>query len=231
MVMKHLIGKAPKIMKWAAKSPLGLAAEVVLVMSIIVLVFFSRASSTAKFISFGFLSVAVMLFSLAMARADGARAANSGEDPNMPRTMREPREVAATQAAAICFRRRGEKLEFLLIRSGKGTRRIFPKGNVKEGEAPWSTAEREAKEEAGVEGQIRREPLTSYWHRQGGKHRQEWSTAAFLLEVTRKTPDHELNRDPKWYTPQEAEEAVAKNRDPKDAKELQRVIRMATAAL
>ena len=165
----------------------------------------------------------------AMAGAYRHPTANAGGDPSLSVQRGSRGEVAVSQAAAICFRRRGEKLEFLLVRTDK--RRIFPKGNVKEGEALWIAAEREAKEEAGAEGQIQKKPLTSYWHRQGGEPRREWSTAAFLLEVTQRTPDHERGRDPKWYTPRKAEKAVAKNRDPEDAEELQRVIRVATKTL
>lgn len=86
-------------------------------------------------------------------------------------------------------------------------------------------------EEAGVKGEIRRESLTQYWHVQGQEGRQEWATTAYLLEVTQKTQGHERKRNPKWYTSKKAEQAIAKNRDPKDAKELQRVIREATAAV
>lgn len=137
----------------------------------------------------------------------------------------------AHQAAAICFRRRGENLEFLLILNDKGTRRIFPKGNVKEDETLWAAAEREAMEEAGVEGNIRRTPLTFFWISKGKKQQEEMAIAAFLLEVTRKISDKKSKRKPKWYSYQKAIDALGKNRDPEAASELQRVLRKAISDL
>ena len=230
--MKELIDKAPHIIKEAGKSTLGLAAEVVLLLSVVALVFFSGDSVTAKVISFLALLTGLTLFAFAIARIysnNGRAQTNSRKDTSVSRTSAMNRN--AHQAAAICFRHRGENLEFLLILNDKGTRRIFPKGNVKEDEALWAAAEREAKEEAGVEGDIRREQLTLLWICKGKKRPQEMAVAAFLLEVTRKTWDHESKRDPKWYSPQEALDALGENRDSEVASELQRVLRKARSDL
>ncbi len=137
----------------------------------------------------------------------------------------------AFQAAAICYRLRGKHREFLLILNKKGTRRLFPKGNVKEDESLWATAEREAKEEAGVEGRIDRKQPTFFWTRKGKRHPQEIAVAAYLLEVTRRTSDHESKRDPKWYSTQEALKALEENRDSEAYSELQRVLRKANSVL
>ena len=136
----------------------------------------------------------------------------------------------ARQAAAVCFRRRGERLEFLLVRSSAGTRRLLPKGNIEKGETLWGAAAREAREEAGVKGQIERTPLTLFWHRPNGKS-GEWAIAAFLLEVTRLTDKGEDKRSPKWYSPEKADEALQKNRSAKEAAELRRVLRLAAQRL
>jgi 8-oxo-dGTP pyrophosphatase MutT (NUDIX family) len=145
-------------------------------------------------------------------------------------------ESAAAQAAAICYRFKGDALQFLLVRSKNGrSRRLFPKGKVREGEPLWLTAQREANEEAGVTGKVQTKPLTSFWLGKGDKNRQAWCIPAFLLEVAHTGQPHEKGRDPKWYTPEKAEALVLKKRkdDPRseDAEELQRVIRMATGVL
>ncbi len=134
------------------------------------------------------------------------------------------------QAAAVCFRRRGERLEFLLVRSSAGSRRLLPKGNIEKGETPWEAAAREAREEAGVQGRIEPTPLTTFWHRPNAKG-GEWAIAAFLLEVTRRTDKHENNRAPKWYSPKKADQVLGKNRSSREAAELRRVLRLAAEGL
>src|SRR5271169_3005360 len=55
------------------------------------------------------------------------------------------------QVAAVCYRRRGGNIEFLLVKTGKG-RWIFPKGSVEPGLTHAQAAALEAFEEAGVHG-------------------------------------------------------------------------------
>ena len=229
--MKRLIDKAPQIIKEAGKSALGLAAEVVLLLSVVALMFFSRDHAIIQVISFLALLIGLTLFAFAIARIcsnSGRAQTNGNNDTSIPRPSAMEN---ARQAAAICFRHRGEKLEFLLILNDKRTRRIFPKGNVKEDEALWAAAEREAKKEAGVEGNIRKEPLTRFWIHKGKKRQQEMAVAAFLLEVTRKTRDHESKRDPKWYGYRDALDALKENRDSEVASELQRTLGKAISVL
>jgi len=230
--MKAIIDKASKIIREAGKSTLGLAAEVVLLLSVVALVFFSHDTMMVKVISFLALLTGLTFFAFAIARiySNSSRTqASSGNDTSVPDTSAVNRN--AHQAAAICFRHRGKNLEFLLIFNDKGTRRIFPKGSMKEDEALWAAAEREAKEEAGVEGIIRRERLTLFWASKGTKRPREMAVAAFLLEVTRKTLDHKNKRDPRWYSPSKAISALGKNRDSEVASELQRVLRKARSEL
>jgi len=58
---------------------------------------------------------------------------------------------------------------FLLITSRQRGHWIFPKGRIPEGLTPWDSAAREAQQEAGVEGEIAREPVGSYraWKTRG----------------------------------------------------------------
>jgi len=234
--MKELIGKAPEIIREAGKSLLGLAAEIVLLLSVVALVFFSGGPVTVQVISFLALLTGLTLFAFAIARiySNSGRAQTSdrkGTSVSLASGKKRDVKRNVHQAAAICFRHRGENLEFLLILNDSGTRRVFPKGYVKEDEALWAAAEREAREEAGVEGNIRREQLTLFWIHKGKKRPQEMAVAAFLLEATRKTWDHKRKRDPKWYSYQEALDALAENRDSEVASELKRVLRKAISDL
>lgn len=132
------------------------------------------------------------------------------------------------QAAAVCYRWNGGQLEFLLILTS-GKRRIFPKGKIERGELPQRTAQREAREEAGVAGAISDDSLTVFRHlKQGGEKK---GVAAYLLRVENTLDSLEPHRDPRWYTPDQAIAALAAQRDPESAGELQRVIREACAAL
>lgn len=54
------------------------------------------------------------------------------------------------------------RVVFLLITSRRTGRWIFPKGDIEIGMTPWESAAQEALEEAGVTGQIAREPVGSY---------------------------------------------------------------------
>ncbi|MBW9051071.1 NUDIX hydrolase [Rhizobium mesosinicum] len=67
------------------------------------------------------------------------------------------------QAAAICLRTSGSGTpEALLITSRETGRWIIPKGHIRKREQTFICAEREAYEEAGVQGKITRAPLGHY---------------------------------------------------------------------
>lgn len=233
--MYELINKGPQIIREASKTTLGFSAAVVLLLSIVALVLFAGQSVLARLIVFLAMLVGLLMFALAVVRM-------ASRPPSVTETEEERKVVGsrvepdrgrgARQAAAVCYRRRGGRLEFLLIRSSGG-RRIFPKGNPKEGEALWAAAEREAKDEAGVIGELNREALTIFWQRKGRRRgrRQEFAVAAFLLEVDHLLAKHKEGRKPKWYGPEDAERVLSKKRDSKEAEEFQRVIRLARAAI
>jgi 8-oxo-dGTP pyrophosphatase MutT (NUDIX family) len=138
--------------------------------------------------------------------------------------------LQCTQAAAICYRHNAGQLEFLLVKNKNGNRRIFPKGNMKENEDPWLTAEREASEEAGAKGRIDKTVLTRYCHHQSKSQKQDLVVTAFLLEVASQG-NHESGREPKWYSPREAEEALERGRTTIDAVEFKRLMQAASARL
>ena len=58
------------------------------------------------------------------------------------------------QAGAIIFSGEGATRRILLVTSKDKEKWIFPKGSVKKKETPEQAAEREAKEESGVEGKV-----------------------------------------------------------------------------
>ncbi len=85
------------------------------------------------------------------------------------------------QACVIRIQKHDERIEFCLITSLNRKRWIFPKGIINPGETLEETALKEALEEAGLHGQIVREPLGTY-------NDAKWGTklhvAVVLMEVT-----------------------------------------------
>ena len=71
-----------------------------------------------------------------------------------------------TQYAALPYRRkRNSRTEVLLVTSRDTGRWIIPKGWPAKGKSPHKSAAREAREEAGVVGTIKRRPLGAANHR------------------------------------------------------------------
>ena len=66
----------------------------------------------------------------------------------------------------MAYRRVGEEpaapIEIMLVTSRQTRRWIIPKGNVDDGMSPHAAAAQEAEEEAGVRGDIGRDPLGSF---------------------------------------------------------------------
>ena len=100
----------------------------------------------------------------------------------------------------------------MLITSRDTGRWVVPKGWATEREAAWDCAAREAREEAGVLGEIQRRPLGSY-------HYQKlldtglpvWCTVeVFALAVTERLPSwpEQGERADRWFTLDDAANAV-----------------------
>lgn len=68
------------------------------------------------------------------------------------------------QAGVIPYRNEPHRLEVLLVTTRRTGRWIIPKGNVEPGERSHESAEREAFEEAGIEGRVTHEALGTYVH-------------------------------------------------------------------
>ena len=113
------------------------------------------------------------------------------------------------QVAAVCYRRRGTAIEFLLVNTNGGSKWTFPKGSTDPRLSHSQAAEREAAEEAGAIGTIEPRHFHLYIHSKGVFWQpggvQEFVVKAFLMEV------HQLRR-------------LAKGREVKYFHELEAVI-------
>jgi 8-oxo-dGTP pyrophosphatase MutT (NUDIX family) len=69
------------------------------------------------------------------------------------RDLKSEKSRSSEQVAAICYRIRKFKIEFLLVRTRKG-RWTFPKGGIVPGWSRGQSAALEAFEEAGVHGRV-----------------------------------------------------------------------------
>src|SRR5579884_4436319 len=66
------------------------------------------------------------------------------------------------QVAAVCYRKSGDSIEFLLVKTSGGERWTFPKGATARRLSHSEAAEREALEEAGAVGVIEPEHFHLY---------------------------------------------------------------------
>lgn len=128
-----------------------------------------------------------------------------------------PEEPAACQPgervqyAALPFRRE-RRLEILLLTSRETGRWVLPKGWPMKGKDGRAAAKREALEEAGVAGRIARAPLGAFHYpkRLGNGEVVTCEVYVFPLEVRRQRKNwpEQQQRTQRWFTPEEAAEAV-----------------------
>jgi len=132
------------------------------------------------------------------------------------------------QVAAVCYRRRGTGIEFLLVNTNGGNKWTFPKGSTDPRLSHSQAAEREAAEEAGAYGTIEPRHFHLYIHSKGVFWQpggvQEFVVKAFLMEVHTMRKPAEGNRKPTWVSPEEAKRRLAKGREVKYSHELETVI-------
>jgi 8-oxo-dGTP pyrophosphatase MutT (NUDIX family) len=139
------------------------------------------------------------------------------------------------QVAAVCYRKRGASYEFLLVKTTGGDRWIFPKGATARRLSHCEAAEREALEEAGAVGAIEAQHFHLYLQPKGDSRArngvQEFVVKAFLLHVTHTEAPEEQDRNPTWFSVDEARSALAMGREAKYAVELRTVIDRAVERL
>ena len=132
------------------------------------------------------------------------------------------------QVAAVCYRKRGADVEFLLVNTNGGNKWTFPKGSTDARLSHSQAAEREAAEEAGALGTIEPRHFHLYIHSKGVFWQpggvQEFAVKAFLMEVHQLRRAEEPMRHPTWFTPKEARQRLVKGREVKYAQELESVI-------
>jgi 8-oxo-dGTP pyrophosphatase MutT (NUDIX family) len=131
------------------------------------------------------------------------------------------------QVAAVCYRVRGNDIEFLLVQTRKG-RWTFPKGSAMPGLTHAQAAALEAFEEAGVHGRMEEASFARYIHRKGGNLRgsveTELAVSAHLCEVLRLGPPQEFDRNPTWFSAEKTKRRLREDRAPDFGAELARVV-------
>lgn len=129
--------------------------------------------------------------------------------------------------AAICYRRKANEIEFLLVNTTAG-KWTFPKGGIDSGNSPCGAALLEAREEAGAIGEIHQVSFTSYLHERGD---EPVLINAFLLHVQRTADPIETFRNPQWFSPEGAKKRLGEFRAARYRREFERVVDLALARL
>lgn len=140
------------------------------------------------------------------------------------------------QVAAVCYRIRRSRLEFLLVRTRGGERWTFPKGSAEPGLTPAQAAALEAFEEAGVHGRIEQTSFARYFSQKcrGSKRRslaRELIVNAHLCQVLRLAKPKEADRDRTWFSAEEARRRLREGREDSNAAEVARVIEKAVSCI
>lgn len=131
------------------------------------------------------------------------------------------------QVAAVCYRRTMLSLEFLLVNTSSG-KWTFPKGRLCPWLSPSEAAAREALEEAGVRGRIQETSFAHYVDVKralGHDNRsREILIAAYLMEVRSLSTPDEADRNPTWFSLEEAKQKLTEQRPEQYTRELAGII-------
>jgi phosphohistidine phosphatase len=120
--------------------------------------------------------------------------------------MRKQPDYYYNQSAVIPFRFRRDALEVLLITSRRRKRWIIPKGIVEQDLTPIESAQKEAWEEAGVEGIVRGKSLGTYENEKWGGVCQIAVYAMKVKTVHEDWPEDDRTRE--WVDVQTAAKRV-----------------------
>lgn len=131
------------------------------------------------------------------------------------------------QVAAVCYRVREFSVEFLLVKTSSG-KWTFPKGRIEPVLGATASAAREAWEEAGVRGQIDEQHFGFYLDMKRSLAHEnklrEIIVASFLLEVRSTVPPDETDRNPTWFTPQQAKKRLQEARSAEYAEQICNIV-------
>lgn len=106
------------------------------------------------------------------------------------------------QSAAVCCRLAAHgELEILLVTSRDTCRWILPKGNIEQKETAYQAAQREAFEEAGIEGKVHKKPIGFYSYLKDGD--RQLLVSVHLLRVTKNAAEFKEvgQRHQAWFRP------------------------------
>lgn len=137
------------------------------------------------------------------------------------------------QVAAVCYRVRNGRVEFLLVRT-RGGRWTFPKGGAKLSLTRAQSAALEAFEEAGVHGAIEEAAFAQYSLRKGskqGRTASETIVHAYLCEVSELETPQEDDRHPSWFSAEKTKERLQEDRSRENGSAFVRVVDRATARI
>ena len=128
-------------------------------------------------------------------------------------SRRKTTAVRRVQYAAFPYRRGAHsRTQFMLVTSRETGRWIIPKGWPKKRKAPHASAAREALEEAGVVGEVGRDPIGSYSYKKRLKSGAvvACEVQVFRLEVKsqQKISPEKGERELRWFSPTDAAKAV-----------------------
>lgn len=119
------------------------------------------------------------------------------------------------QVAALCWRKKGDEPQILLIRSLDSNRWIIPKGWPMRGKTLAEAAVIEAWEEAGVKGEVSPDPIGSFPYQKlrATGVKQSCNAQVYGLRVEKLEADFPESalRRPKWFS---ADEAAKRIREP-----------------
>jgi len=137
------------------------------------------------------------------------------------------------QVAAVCYRKRSGRIEFLLVQTRGSGRWTFPKGNTEPGLTHAQAAALEAFEEAGVHGRIEEASFTRYVRRERDARSASSAilTNVHLCEVSRLSAPQEAKRNRTWFSLQDAKERLQEGREDKEGNSLARVVDRAAARI
>ena len=137
------------------------------------------------------------------------------------KSMARPKKIKPpakrVQYAALPYRRKGKSApEVLLVTSRETGRWIIPKGWPRKGKSPHKAAAREAREEAGVVGKIKRRSIGSFFYEKrlkGGKV-IVCEVQVFVLKVKRQESKwlEKGERKVKWLSRGKAAKTVRNRR-------------------
>jgi 8-oxo-dGTP pyrophosphatase MutT (NUDIX family) len=128
-------------------------------------------------------------------------------------TARHPSQLPAIsqQAGAMCLRSHAGVREVLLISGLNSDRLGIPKGHIEPGEISWTTAEREAFEEAGILGAAQKLPIGRYFYRKSiGEEGYQMNVHRLHVHRSLSEYPEKLQRSVQWISSEAAVQAASR---------------------